>query len=96
MTFGLNVVYTLKPGKRAEYLEALHRAGMPGTVRREEGCLGYDYYLDTQDPDKLLLVERWESRAAQQLHLRQPHMAAAIAMKRDYVADTVLTCYEVE
>ena len=96
MTFGLNVVYTLKPGKRAEYLEALHRAGMPEMVRKEEGCLGYDYYLDAQDPDKLLLVERWESRAAQQLHLRQPHMAAAIAMKRDHVADTVLVCYEVE
>ena len=46
MTFGLNVVYTLKPGKRAEYLEALHRAGMPEMVRKEEGCLGYDYYLD--------------------------------------------------
>ena len=96
MTFGLNVVYTLKPGKRAEYLEALHRAGIPEVVWKEEGCLSYDYYLDAQDPDKLLLVERWESRAAQQLHLRQPHMAAAIAMKRDHVADTVLVCYEVE
>ena len=96
MTFGLNVMYTLKPGKRADYLDALHRAGLPGLVRREEGCLGYDYYLDTEDADRLLLVERWESRAAQQLHLRQPHMAAAIALKRDFVENTNLVCYDVE
>ena len=96
MTFGLNVMYTLKPGKRADYLDALHQAGLPGVVRQEEGCLGYDYYLDAQDQDKLLLVERWTSRAAQQAHLRQPHMMPAIALKRDYVKDTALVCYDVE
>ena len=36
------------------------------------------------------------SRAAQQAHLRQPHMMPAIALKRDYVNDTALLCYDIE
>ena len=96
MAFILNVTYTMKPGLRAEFLREVSEHGIQKAVLAEEGCLQYQYFEAVDEPDKLLLVERWESRAAQQLHLRQPHMAAAIAMKRDYVADTVLTCYEVE
>lgn len=96
MTFGVNVTYTMQPGKRQAYLDALGKLGLPQVVRQEEGCLDYTYYLDAQDPDRLLLVERWTARAAQQVHLTQPHMAAALAIKNDYVADTALVCYHVE
>lgn len=96
MTLGVNVTYTMQPGKRQAYLDALGKLGLPRLVQQEEGCLAYDYYLDAQDPDRLLLVERWTDRAAQQVHLTQPHMTAAMALKGDYVADTALVCYDLE
>ena len=86
----LFVTYTAKPGKRAAFLEALKQAGIHAAVNAEDGCLKYDYYLDAQDENKVLLVERWESKEKQQIHLTQPHMAAMKDIKAAYIESTAL------
>lgn len=62
MAFILNVTYTMKPGLRAEFLREVSEHGIQKAVLAEEGCLQYQYFEAVDEPDKLLLVERWTER----------------------------------
>ena len=92
--FGINVTYTMKPGKREPFLAEIASCGAQEAVRKEKGCLQYDYFLCVEDPDKLLLVEKWTSREAQQVHMTQPHMAQIAAIKERYALETTLEKYD--
>lgn len=65
---------TVKPGS----VEALRPAA--ATCReatlKEGGCLAYELHQSLGDPDKLIFVEKWETREALTAHSRQPHLAA--------------------
>ena len=91
---GVNVVYTMKPGMRAQFLEEVAACGAQEAVRRESGCLQYDYFLSVDDPDKLLLVERWTERTAQEVHMTQPHMVPLKEIKERCVADSLVEKFD--
>ena len=91
---GINVTYTMKPGGRAGFLAGIAACGVQAAVRREAGCLQYDYFLPVGDEDSLLLMEKWTSREAQKVHLTQPHMAKIAALKEQFVADTQVVLYD--
>jgi quinol monooxygenase YgiN len=56
------------PDRRAEIMEVFR--GIQGPVRAQPGCLACLIY-EEQGPDAaLVLVERWESQAALEAHLR--------------------------
>ena len=59
-------------------------------IRREDGCLRYDYFLSVQNADEILLVEQWQTEEQQQAHLRAPHMDRLRRLKSEYVADARL------
>lgn len=84
----LNVTYTMKPGMRDTFLKEVQAQGIWDAVRQEDGCMQYAYYLPAQEDNTLLLVERWRDRAAQQVHLTTPHMAALGKIKAGCVVDT--------
>ena len=75
----------LKPGT-AEKAVAEARKAVAGTVK-EDGCIFYDMHRSINDPDKLVVVERWESRAALDAHMRTPHLLAWRAAGKDFIAD---------
>ena len=84
----INVTYTMKPGMRDTFLKEVQAQGIQAAVRREDGCLQYDYYLPVEEDNTLLLVERWRDQAAQQAHLATPHMAALGKIKEHCVVRT--------
>lgn len=43
-------------------------------VRAEQGCLGYDLHRVAGDPDRFVVLERWESLPALSAHGVSPHM----------------------
>ena len=91
---GVNVTYIMKPGMRQEFLSAIAACGAQEAVRKENGCLQYDYFLPVDDEDKLLLVEKWSDAEAQKVHLGQPHMDQVRAIKDRCTVDTKLEFYE--
>ena len=86
--YTLYVVYKSFPGKREEFLNRAKEAGVVDAVRSEDGCIKYDYYFSDKDPNELLLVEAWESRSHQQIHLTQPHISALKAIKEECIEST--------
>lgn len=48
-------------------------------TRAEPGCIAYDFYTCTDDPDRLVFVESWTDRAAHDFHMQQDHTKRFIA-----------------
>ena len=70
----LTVNYKLKEGKRDEFVKRLLREKIAEHTRMEQGCIKYEYYLPIDRADELFLLEAWESREDQQIHLQSDHM----------------------
>ncbi len=85
MELVLLVHYRAKPGGREAFVEAVTASGVLDQIRAEEGCQIYDYYYSAQDPQKLLLLERWTSQEAQEVHMTQPHMAKLQEFKERFM-----------
>ena len=66
------------------------------TIRREEGCLAYDYFLAAEDGDCLLLVEKWATGEQQQTHMAQPHMKTLAEIKGRWIAQTSIERIDLE
>ena len=88
--YTIYVVFKCVPGKREEYIETLHKEGIVDAVRKEDGCIRYDYYFSEKDKDEILLIEAWESKKHQEIHIEQPHMARLRELKPEFVLSTEL------
>ena len=63
-------------------------------TREEDGCLSYDYVQDTEDANKLVVVERWSSRAALDSHMKTPHLAKWRQDRKPMVVSTKVEIIE--
>ena len=70
------------PGRRDELLAATRQ--IVPKVRAEKGCIEYGPMIDKASglpaqgpvrPDVVTMIEKWESLAALEAHLKTPHMA---------------------
>lgn len=86
----------VKEGRRAEFIEKFH-ANVPNVVA-EDGCIHYYPTVDAEtglsaqqtDPNRVTIVERWESVEALHAHLQEPHMASYRETVRDLVEGVTL------
>lgn len=92
--YTIYVTFHCKEGKREAFVERVHAEGIVSAVRAENGCVRYEYYYSVQDPNELLLMETWESRRHQQIHVEQPHMERLRSFKNEYIVSTVLSEFE--
>ena len=90
----LHCIYTCKAGMAQPFVKALKDSGAQEKVRAEDGCLQYDYLLSCEQPDTVVLLEKWRDAAALEQHQTQPHMADIRALKAEYVLDFKLERYE--
>lgn len=94
--YTIYVTFKCIAGKREEYIETLKLEGIVDAIRKEDGCLRYDYYFSEKDPDEILLIEMWESKEHQQVHINQPHMIRSFELKPDYVLSAELGEFELK
>ncbi len=88
--YTIYVVFDCFPEKREAFVRRVQEEGIVDAVRAEDGCLRYDYYFSEKDPNELLLIEAWESKHHQQVHIEQSHMARLRAIKEEYIKTTTL------
>lgn len=53
----------------------------------EAGCLAYALHRDANDPDTLVLIERWTSQVALESHFQQPYIAGLGELAADLLAE---------
>ncbi|MBQ7338719.1 MAG: antibiotic biosynthesis monooxygenase [Clostridia bacterium] len=88
--YTIYVVFKSFPGKREEFIRRVKEEGIVDAIRAEDGCIRYDYYYSEKDPNEILLIEAWETKQHQQIHIEQPHMAKLREIKGDYITSTHL------
>ena len=92
--YNIYVVFKCFEGKREAFVEKVKSEGIVDAVRNEDGCHRYDYYYSEKDANELLLIEAWETKKHQQIHIEQPHMARLRELKGDYIISTTLGEFE--
>ena len=65
------------PAKREEAIAAVNTA-VEATLK-EEGCEGYAFSADLNDPGRFYIAEQWASQEAMDSHMQTPHLAALMA-----------------
>ncbi len=89
----VNVRYTIRPGKRDEFLEKVNGQGIVKGSRAEAGNLEYEYHRPVDSEDDLFLMEIWVSGEAQAVHARTEHYEKLQALKREYVTAVAIEKY---
>ena len=94
--YTIYVVFECLDGKREDFCKRVREEGILDAVRAEDGCLRYDYYFSEEDPNQLLLIEAWETKRHQEVHIEQPHMAKLRSFKAEYIETTTLAEFELK
>ena len=82
MSITVNLYYTGKDGSARRFAEEMVASGVVAAVRAEEGNERYEYFFPMDDPETVLLIDRWRDQAALDFHHKSP-MMAQIAVLRD-------------
>ena len=94
--YTIYVKFDCLPGKREAFIQKVKDTGILKAIRAEDGCIRYDYYLSEKDENEILLIEAWETKEHQQIHVTQPHIATLKALKEKHVVDTKLGEFELK
>ncbi|MBO5203771.1 MAG: antibiotic biosynthesis monooxygenase [Clostridia bacterium] len=94
--YTIYVKFKCLEGKREGFVERVRKEGILDKIRAEDGCLRYDYYYSESDTNELLLIEAWETKRHQEIHIGQPHMAQLRALKDGYIETTQLGEFELK
>ena len=84
MSITVNLYYHGKSGSARAFAEEMERSGIADAIRAEKGNLGYRYFIPTDDPETVLLIDAWTDQAAIDAHHRSPMMAQLAALREKY------------
>lgn len=90
----LHVTYHCLPGQAEPFVRALKEDGLQAAVRREDGCLQYDYHLSCEERDAVVLLERWRDAQALAVHGATDTMARIKTVKERFVERTDVLRFE--
>jgi quinol monooxygenase YgiN len=90
----------LHPGTREQFIAEFHR--IVPLVRVEAGCLEYGPAVDAEteianqhrDPDRVTIIEKWESLSHLQAHLAAPHMVEYRPKVKEFIRQATLRILE--
>jgi len=82
MSITVNLYYTGKNGSARAFAAEMVASGVVARVRAEEGNERYEYFFPMDDPETVLLIDRWRDQAALDAHHKSP-MMKEIAQLRD-------------
>ena len=89
----LNVIFKCAPDKREELREIIRAEGIDTASRNEEGNFRYDFFMSTEDPDDILLIEFWKDVDAWMHHRTLPHYARLEELKKGRVLSADIKKY---
>ncbi|MDE6901483.1 MAG: antibiotic biosynthesis monooxygenase [Lachnospiraceae bacterium] len=84
MSITINILYTGKNGSARKFAEEMTASGITEAVRAEEGNERYEYFFPMEDPEAVLLIDRWASQEAIDLHHKSKMMKQIAALREKY------------
>ena len=84
MSFTINIYYTGENGSARKFAEEMVEKGVVDRVRAEKGNQKYEYFFPMDDPETVLLIDRWESQEALDIHHKSPMMKEIADLRDKY------------
>ncbi|MDY0267059.1 MAG: putative quinol monooxygenase [Methanimicrococcus sp.] len=92
----VHAIIKIKPDTENEFLEKVQP--LLTASRKDEGCISYALFKNTEEKNSFMMVEQWESPEMLEKHTKEPHfikfgedagdlMAAPLEIKTYPVAD---------
>lgn len=76
------ITIDLQPDTRANILA--RAPSVQAVTRAEPGCISYDFYTCTDNPDRLVFIEVWQDEDAHAFHMAQQYTKDFIAFHEQY------------
>lgn len=84
MSFTVNIYYTGKNGSAKEFAREMTESGLVNKIRAEEGNERYEYFFPLDDPETVLLIDRWRDQQALDAHHKSGMMEEIAALREKY------------
>lgn len=80
----INIYYKGENGNAKRFADEMTKSGLVDEIRNEEGNLGYSYFFSSDDPDVVLLIDKWVDQAAIDAHHFSPMMQDILRLREKY------------
>ena len=84
MKLVINIYYTGVNGRAKEFAKEMVESGVVDRIRAEAGNLGYNYFFPMDDPETVLLIDKWESQEALDKHHKSEMMKEIAELRNKY------------
>ena len=84
MAITINIYYTGRKGSAMDFAQEMAESGLVAAVRAEPGNLKYEYFFPMDDPETVLLIDRWEDQSSIDAHHRSEMMGRIAALREKY------------
>ena len=84
MAITVHLYYTGKNGSARAFAQEMTASGLVRKIRTEAGNLQYEYFFPMEDPETVLLIDRWRDQQALDLHHASPMMGEIARLREQY------------
>ncbi len=84
MSITVNIYYTGRNGSARKFAEEMTESGIVADVRTEDGNERYEYFFPMNDPETVLLIDKWRDQHAIDAHHKSEKMKKIAALREKY------------
>lgn len=84
MSLTINIYYTGKNGSARKFAEEMVSSGIVSRVRAEEGNERYEYFFPMEDPETVMLIDKWKNQEALDFHHKSDMMKEIAELRNKY------------
>lgn len=84
MAITINIYYTGEKGSAKAFAKEMVDSGIVNEIRAETGNLKYEYFASYDDPETVLLIDRWASQNTLDFHHKSKMMRKIRELRDKY------------
>jgi quinol monooxygenase YgiN len=84
MSLTVHLYYTGTHGSARRFAEEMESSGIAQSIRDEDGNECYRYFQPLDDPETILLIDRWRDQASLDVHHASHMMEQLAALREKY------------
>lgn len=84
MSLTVNIYYKGKDGNAKRFAEEMVSSGLVQKIRKEEGNEKYEYFYPMDDPETVMLIDKWKNEQALDIHHKSEMMKEIAILREKY------------
>ncbi len=84
MSLIINIYYTGENGNARKFADEMISRGIVDRIRKEEVNLKYEYFFPIEEPETVLLIDKWKDEEALDVHHKSEMMKEIAELREKY------------